>query len=189
MKPLALVTTAFKIWTAIAYELGWFACILGAAHGWPWVGPAVVAVIVLAHLLIVPDRLREVWLLALCGIFGFGVDSFHGYVGVFAYPPAAGISWLAPPWLIAIWLVFGLTLHGCLAWLQGRYWLGVILGAVGGPLAYWAGERMGAMAFAPGLLRNLTIVGSVWAVATPVLLIFARLTQWDRNSREALQQR
>ncbi len=29
-----------------AFQIGWFACVLGAANGFPWLGPVVVAAVV-----------------------------------------------------------------------------------------------------------------------------------------------
>jgi hypothetical protein len=65
--------------------------------------------------------------------------------------------------------------HSCLAWLRGRYVLDALLGAAGGPLAYYLGARLGAIAFPdpPGL--GLAIVAAAWALAVPLLL---RLSWW-----------
>ena len=35
----------------VAFQCGWFACVLGAARGWPWAGTAVAGAIVGAHVL------------------------------------------------------------------------------------------------------------------------------------------
>ena len=37
----------------LAFQLGWFASVLGAAHGLPWAGPVVVAMVVMLHLRLV----------------------------------------------------------------------------------------------------------------------------------------
>ncbi len=34
----------------VAFQLGWFACVLGAANALPWLGPVVVATVVSLHL-------------------------------------------------------------------------------------------------------------------------------------------
>jgi Protein of unknown function (DUF2878) len=168
---------AFSLWNLVGYQAGWFASVLGAASGRFWLGPVVVLVLAGIHVALMRDRLLEVWLLVICGVFGFGVDSFQAYVGVFGFLDAYQIPWLAPPWLVAVWVIFATTLHGCLAWLEGRYWLGALFGLIGGPLAYWGGERLGAVTFGPSMVRDLGIVGVVWAVATPVLLLFSKLTR------------
>jgi Protein of unknown function (DUF2878) len=177
MKQRAPNSTAFKLWTFVAYEACWFACILGAAHGFPWVGPVAVAVCAAVHLAWMQDRLREAAWLVWCGLFGFGADSLLGYLGVLSFPHPSWIPWLSPPWLVSMWICFAFTFHGCVDWLLGRYVLGAVLGALGGPLAYWAGERMGAVVFGRDLETSLVAIGVLWLVATPILLVFARLTQ------------
>ena len=43
-----------------------------------------------------------------------------------------------------MWMNFALTLNHAMAWLKGRPVVGLILGAIGGPLAYFAGAKLGA---------------------------------------------
>ncbi len=56
------------------------------------------------------------------------------------------------------------------AWLSGRPLVAPRLGAIGGPLAYWAGVRLGAAGFGPDLGRSLVQIGIGWALAMVVLL-------------------
>ena len=46
------------------FQLGWFACVGGAARGWAWAGPAAAAVLVGLHLAFAPDPKRELRRLA-----------------------------------------------------------------------------------------------------------------------------
>ena len=39
---------------AVAFQAGWFACVLGAAYGWPWAGVAAAAGLVAFHALRAP---------------------------------------------------------------------------------------------------------------------------------------
>ena len=67
-----------KLANLILFNTGWFACILGAAWGIPWFGPAVVAMIALAHLAWRPfsgTRRAEALLLLAALAFGYLVDS------------------------------------------------------------------------------------------------------------------
>ena len=69
-----------------------------------------------------------------------------------------------------MWINFALTLNGSMRWLHGRYLLAAVLGAIGGPLAYVAGVKLGAAA----LLASSTLVygalAVVWAGAVPLLV-------------------
>jgi hypothetical protein len=76
-------------------------------------------------------------------------------------------------WLVALWALFATTLNGSLRMLQGRPWLAAGLGAVGGPLAYYAGARLGALELVQPAAM-MAALALAWALATPLLLLLAR---------------
>jgi hypothetical protein len=83
-----------------------------------------------------------------------------------------------------MWALFATTLNVSLGWLQGRWVLTVVLGAMAGPLSYWAGVRMGAVQFVePAQAVAALAVG--WGLATPLLLLLARLFNADVANRAA----
>jgi hypothetical protein len=60
--------------------------------------------------------------------------------------------------------------------------LSVLLGALGGPLAYWAGVRLGAATFHWPILSSLALLAVIWALLwTGVMAVAARQTlhQYD----------
>lgn len=71
-----------------------------------------------------------------------------------------------------LWLGFASTLNVSLRWMHGRYWIGVLFGAVGGPLSYLAAEKLGAISMLQpqGLLITLA---AGWAVMMPAMLWIA----------------
>jgi hypothetical protein len=103
---------------------------------------------------------------------GFCVDSVHLRAGVFALLGEPRFPFLRPPWLVALWALFGTTLRGSLGWLAGRYRLSAALGAVGGALSYVGGTKLGAVTLgrspiprsAPPSLPS----GSTRSAATPI---------------------
>jgi hypothetical protein len=154
----------------VSFQTGWFACVLGAAHGQPWLGPVVVAVLLGLHLYLTVDVKREIRLLATAGVLGFLLDSLQALLGVFSFGKSGAFAWLSPWWMIALWPNFATTLHTSLGWLAGRYTLAAVLGAVGGPLSYYAGARLGALSLHPDLVVSLGAVSVVWGISMPVLL-------------------
>jgi hypothetical protein len=65
------------------------------------------------------------------------------------------------------------TLRGALSWLSGRHLLAGLLGVVAGPLAYVAGEGLGAATFgAPRWLSMLSLAVE-WGLATPLIVFLA----------------
>ena len=55
-------------------------------------------------------------------------------------------------------------------------WFACVLGGVAGPLAYYAGARLGGVSFADPL-ASLIAVGGVWTLAMPLLLVIA--SRWN----------
>jgi hypothetical protein len=64
-----------------------------------------------------------------------------------------------------------------MSWLADRYLVGAVFGAVGGPLAYLAGVRLGAAILGPSQTAALIVVAIEWALAMPLLLWIARQSQ------------
>ena len=50
------------------------------------------------------------------------------------------------------------------------YWLASVLGAFGGPLAYYGGHRLGAMQLGSNVAISLLVIAVEWALVTPALV-------------------
>ena len=157
----------------VAFQLGWFACVLGAARGAPWLGPLIVSAVVLLHLRLARRAKPELLLLALCLVVGVCWESLVLNRALVTYPdPLAGLP-IAPLWIIAMWPLFGTTLNVTLRFLKSRLWLAALLGASGGPLAYFSGQQLGALTLTP-VGTALLWHAAGWAVLMPLLVAFSR---------------
>jgi len=157
----------------VAFQLGWFAVALGAANGLPWAGTGVVLVIVAWHLRhAVRPRAELVLVLSAAGI-GALFDSALAALGLVEFPNGMLVEGTAPHWMVALWMLFATTLNVSLAWLRRSLLLAAALGAVGGPLAYLAGAKLGALVF---LQQDLALAALAfgWGVLTPLLVVLAR---------------
>jgi hypothetical protein len=157
----------------VLYQLGWFACVLGAAHGAPWLGPLVAAAIVSWHLGTARYKSRELALLACAVALGLVVDSTLMRLGLLHFATGVVVAGVSPGWMLALWALFATTLNVSLRWLHRRPVAAGALGLLGGPLAYWAGARLGAISLTPAG-RALCAVALVWAAAAPLLVVVAR---------------
>jgi hypothetical protein len=113
-----------------AFQVGWFACVLGGSL----VGAVVVGAILALHLssLAYPGEWR--WLA------GFDLGNQPRLMGAL------------PLWLWLLWPLFASLLHHSLAWLWRYPWLAMLGGATSGPLSYFAGARLAGVELAPWLL-------------------------------------
>ncbi len=75
---------------------------------------------------------------------------------------------LMPLWWWGLWAMFGAAFPASFGWLRERPALAAILGAAGGPLAYLAGGRLGAIGLPPPLWQNLLAIAAIWAVLMPL---------------------
>jgi len=169
----------YTLFNLIAFQIGWFACILGAAYGVPWAGPAYVAAWIGVHLFCVSDRASEITLILIAMAMGYFADSVLTITGMLRFDASARLGWPAPLWMVALWANLAATLNYALGWLKGRYALAAGLGLIAGPLTYWAGARLGALALHEQTGVALAAIGVEWLVATPLLAGLARMTrQW-----------
>jgi hypothetical protein len=171
----------------ILFQVGWFACVYPAAHGLEWVGPLVTLGIVALHLVLTPGALRARYARWLAGValIGWTLDSGFKLLGVTSYPTSD--SWLAPVWILSLWLLFALTVHHSLYWLHRFPKVTVLFGLIGGPLAYYSGVRMGATGFAHAPWVSFLGLGIEYAVLTPWLLRAASAAHWAPLRREETQ--
>jgi hypothetical protein len=165
------------LFNVVGTQIGWFACALGAAHDKPWIGILVVLLYLSVHLYWSQDRQREAVLILTVGILGMLVDSLCRITGLLTYNgDLLAFTWLAPLWIVALWLQFASMLNASLAWLQGRYVLAFVMGAVFGPLSYLGGARLGALALNHEKGFTVLVLGLIWGMVMPFLAWLARRT-------------
>ena len=83
--------------------------------------------------------------------------------------------------MIALWLNFAATLNVSMAWLRGRYLLAALFGALGGPLAYYSGAKLGATTGLPTPCGML-VLAVAWGGMTPLLVRIAGICSRDSKT-------
>ena len=159
-----------RIWNFLGFQAAWFACVLGAAHDRPWLGPLVVLFLLTWHIGTAPEWRPAVCRIVLIGLLGALVDSMLGFAGVLQYRDGLGASWVCPIWLIALWMAFATTLKHSLGLLEGRHAVAALVGGIFGPLSYYGGQALGALRVRGGLVDGLLVLMVLWAVLLPGLL-------------------
>jgi Protein of unknown function (DUF2878) len=154
----------------VAFQAGWFACVLGAANGRFFLGPAVVAAAVTLHLALSENRKGQALLLAAAAVLGLLVETALSAIGATAPARDAVPAPLPPLWLFVLWPNFGAAVPVSMRFLRGKTALSAVLGAVAGPGAYYAGARLGALSFPGGIRYGLVLLAVVWAASVPLLV-------------------
>lgn len=156
----------------VAFQLGWFASVLSAAKGLPWLGLIVVCLVVALHFRL-SDKPRHEWqLLVLAVISGLVFDSLLVSGGLVRYPSGMLFSGMAPYWILAMWALFSTTLNVSMAWLKNSLALASVMGAVFGPLSYLAGQRLGAIELID-TRASMIALAVIWAFVMPMLIYAA----------------
>ena len=160
------------------FQVLWFACILGAARDIVWPGLVLLACFMLWQLWPAHRARGDVGLILICAAIGLVVDTLWIRFGLIRYHAAVPHADWAPLWIVALWITLGLTLNHSMAWLRRYFWLSVAFGAIGSPLSYLAGSRMGAAELTADIFITMLAFGLSWAVLVPALIyLSSRLSE------------
>src|SRR5689334_6809150 len=105
----------------VGFQIGWFACVLGAAHDYPLLGPLVALPIIGLHLMQRTGKPSEIALIIAVAIIGSAYDQALLSLGLVAYGATIWNPGWLPIWMITLWLLFATTLNVSLKWLHRRY--------------------------------------------------------------------
>ena len=162
---------ALLLWAA--YQAFWFACIIGVHRGLVWPAIGALALFLPLRYACSPrahwsgDTLR----IAAVAVLGFGVDSVLASTHLIVYAMPWPSQELAPWWIVAIWVAFGLSLREGLKFLHGRPLLAAVLGAIAAPLSYiGAAHGFGVIHFPHGQWPAMATLATLWLLALPLAL-------------------
>lgn len=163
-----------RAWNFVAFYAGWFACVMGAARGYLWLGPLATVILLAVHLGLSPDPRGESRLILGVGLLGGALDTLLSSLGLYTFGELSFLPWLCPPWMVALWMLFASTLRGSMSWLLPRPKLAAVLGAIFGPVTYLYGVGMGAISLTAPSVVSLGVLGVVWAILMPLLMRWSR---------------
>lgn len=161
----------------VLFQVGWFACVLGAVKQLPWVGVIFMMLFLIWHLSQALRTQPEIMLIIITviigGIYDFMMTSNHlltyqspGWSNTFVSSNMPAV------WILALWAEFAMILNVSLRWMKQRWLIALLFGAIGGPLAYTGAARLGAVSIDAFPLSYVALsVG--WAIITPLLLVLS----------------
>jgi hypothetical protein len=156
------------------YQAGWFACILGAAWDWPFTGTLIAVALTAVHLRLSAERATETRAILLALALGLVVEGFQVWSGTYRFHSGVVVAWMSPPWLLMMWAQFATTFRSSLRSIMTVPVRAAVFGLLGGPIAFVAGERLGAVTLARPLAPGLVRLGLAWGVALAVCALLAR---------------
>lgn len=161
------------------YQVGWFACVLGASWRYPWVGFAIAAALIGVHLALTSERWIELRLVMLATGVGAAIELAQIAAGTYRFTSGTLAAALPPPWLLVLWAQLATAFRFSLRAVIVRPWTAVLLGGVGGPVAFMAGERLGAVDLLPPVHVAVLRLSILWALAFGVFSVVVRRVAAD----------
>lgn len=159
----------------VASQLLWLLSVYGAANAMPWLGPAFFVLFAAWQLQPSTRASSDLRLMLIALPLGLLVDSIMAASGLARYASPGLIPWMAPLWILTLWMGFALTFNHSAAYLLRRPTLAIAFGVVGGPLSYWIAQRAwSAIEFAQPVWPALLVLGFMWGSAMALLSIACR---------------
>jgi len=166
---------------ALVFELAWFINVLAAGRGLIWAGPLFTLCWVLVHARFYSSRRTADLLLCIsAAVAGYLLDSLLVLGGMITFPVQSQFGSPSTVWMVALWVNLALTLNYSLHWLQQRYLTAALLGFITAPLAYLAGNKIGAINL-PEEFGSLFAVALIWMVTLPFLFWLASMFKQTEN--------
>jgi hypothetical protein len=163
-----------KLLNYVLFQALWAITIYGVTIGNNWLAPSSLLVVLIANYIISANFKADLLLTFLAVMLGLAIETTLVQFHMLDYAQPLPFKQLAPFWTLILWANFALTMNGCLQWLQGRYFSAAILGALGGPLSYFAGIEFDAATTGVAMAILLTVIAAIYAVTTPLLLLLAK---------------
>lgn len=164
-----------QVFNGATYYFVWYITIYSTAKGYPYVGPPLIAAILLFQLFFLKDRWRHLLVLISISCGGTLLDSILLNTRVVIYQGGyAALPWLAPLWITGMWAMFASSLDLSFAFLQNRSTVSAILGFTVVPFYYFAIAKTGVISLERDPIYSYIFIGLIWAAAMPLSFYLAR---------------
>jgi hypothetical protein len=176
-----------KLANFVMFQVGWFACVMGAARGETLLGCGIMLVLVATHVMMSPDRRSEGVFIAIAAVIGLMVDCVIAAAGLVTLGGQPGVHPELVLWLLALWAGFAMTFNWSMSWLRGRPLAAGVVSAVAGPLAYLGGERLGAVRLSEPAWPSLLALAVEYGVLVPLLFALTERMVRPRGAVRAVR--
>ena len=154
----------------VGFQIVWFACAFGAAKELYYL-PCIAGFLMIAGVVLsTPDKKSLLVFMVWTMVLGFLVDTVllqHQFIQFKSLNPYP-FNLYQPWWMSILWASFASSFSASFQWLANKYRLAAVLGAVFGPVAYYSGSQLGAIA--PISEQGLVLVGLFWLISMPIMV-------------------
>lgn len=155
-------------WKSILLNFIWFQtiwfCVVLFQNQFVWLA----ILLIIGYVAFLPFPYVNIFFGFAMALYGTFVDGTMVAWGFYEFTPHG--RFLIPMWLMVLWGAFALMLRVSLTYLRRRYLLAAILGAVSGPLSYFAAAKLGAVSFPQSHILTGLLISAWWAITVPLWL-------------------
>tara|TARA_B110000003_G_scaffold180891_1_gene180062 strand:- start:3273 stop:3689 length:417 start_codon:yes stop_codon:yes gene_type:complete len=128
------------------------------------------ACFILFHLWKVSKNDFESKLIFIFSIIGTIIDSLVMQTRILSYEGLYSSSIpIAPLWITAMWCGFAATVNHSMSWLDKKWLLSILLGAVFGPLSYITAAKFEAISLSSDITMVVGVLALVWGLSMPLI--------------------
>ncbi|WDE98999.1 DUF2878 domain-containing protein [Lentisphaera profundi] len=153
-----------KIFNALLYQVGWFACMIIAN---PIYGAIAMLVMIALHLSFVKERVKEFVFIIVAASMGYGLDIA---LSKMAYLDLT-IKTSGTYYLLILWILFSTTLRSSMSVVLTKRKWAVLLG-LSAPWAYWVGQNLGRVHYTEPFILSMSLHALLWALLMCFLYYF-----------------
>ena len=161
-----------KVFNLVIFQLCWLTCVLGAAAKLPLAGPAAILLLLTLESRLFDNFERKLKGYCVVAIIGIGIDLIAIKTGAFSFEADGYALFGYPIWMCALWFGFATTFDSSLHWMKSRLWALLLFGLKGGPVAFYAASKLGAINIGPDAFTSYCIIGLTWALIIPTAFYF-----------------
>jgi hypothetical protein len=136
----------YNIFNLIGFKVTWIACVMGEAYINSYAGLIVGTIYLFIFFYFEKNKKRAFNIILIFSLGGYTFDSFLSYL--YLYKINADINFLfLPIWFLVLWPSFSSLLVNLLSFLKNNLIISILLGAIFGPISYYAGITLGLVTF------------------------------------------
>lgn len=159
-----------RIVSTVLFYGGWCWCLNDVSQGRPLYGLGSVLAIIIYQLYRSSSLKADLVLLGVVSVLGPLSDIFYRYLGLLDYhTPFHSLPWLPPIWIFLLWGLVAVNIP-LFSWMQKKWFLAPLLGAIGGPFSYLSAVRLGGASLLKPLPLTFIVIGGMWAFFLPGLM-------------------
>jgi hypothetical protein len=128
--------------TILGFKIVWLSCVLGEVYIDSLFGFFIGILFLITFLFFVSNKISAIKIILFFSLIGYLFDSSLSFFKLYTIKAEINFIFL-PIWFVVLWPSFCCLFVNVLSFLQNKFFYATVLGAILGPLSYYAGLSLG----------------------------------------------